>query len=66
MLDTNDAVVSAIVIQGVGLPADEPEAIKDDGNEHETHRSAMDINIPAASAKSNLRHLPEGLRNTNK
>ena len=66
MLNMNDAVVSAIVIQGVGLPADEPEAIKDDGNGHETHRSAMDINIPAASANSNLRHLPEGLRNTNK
>ena len=66
MLNTNDAVVSAIVIQGVGLPADEPESIKDDGNGHETHRSAMNINIPAASANSNLRHLWEGLRNTNK
>ena len=57
MLDMNDTVVSAIVIQGVGLPADEPEAIEDDGNGHETHGSAMDINIPAASANSNLRHL---------
>ena len=66
MLDTNDAVVSAIVIQGVGLPEDEPEAIEDDGNGHETHRSATDINIPAASANSNLRRLQEGLRNTNK
>ena len=63
MLDTNDAVVSAIVIQGVG-PEDEPEAIEDDGNGHETHGSAMDINIPAASANSNLRCLQEGLRNT--
>ena len=50
MLDMNDTVVSTIVIQGVGLPEDEPEVIKDDGNGHETHRSAMDINIPAASA----------------
>ena len=66
MLDMNNAVVSAVVIQGVGLPADEPEAIKDDGNGHETHRSATDINIPAAFANSNLRHLREGLRNTNK
>ena len=57
MLDTNDAVVSAVVIHGVGLLADEPEAIEDDGNGHETHGSAMDINIPAASANSNLRHL---------
>ena len=66
MLDTNDAVVSAIVIQGVWLPAYEPEAIEDDGNGHETHRSAMDISIPAASANSNLRRLREGLINTNK
>ena len=66
MLDTNDAGVSAVVIQGVGLPADEPEAIKDDGNGHETHRSAMDINIPTSSANSNLRCLQEGLRNTNR
>ena len=57
MLDTNDTVVSALVIQRVGLLADEPEAIKDDGNGHETHGSAMDINIPAASANSNLRRL---------
>ena len=56
MLDTNDAVVSAVVIHGVGLLADEPEAIEDDGNGHasETHGSAMDINIPAASGNSNL------------
>ena len=55
MLDTNDAVVSAVVVQGVGVPADEPEAIDNDGNGHETHGSATDINIPAASAYSNLR-----------
>ncbi|KIJ91566.1 hypothetical protein K443DRAFT_114852 [Laccaria amethystina LaAM-08-1] len=69
MLDMNDAVVSAVVIQEVGLPADEPEAINmgtDDGNGHETHGSAMDINIPAASANSDLKSLQEGLRNTNK
>ena len=66
MLDTNDAGVSAVVIQGVGLPADESEAIEDDGNGHETHGSATDINIHAASANYNLRHLREGLRNTNK
>ena len=54
MLDTNNAVVSAVVIHGVGLLADEPEAIEDDGNGHETHGSAMDINIPAASGNSNL------------
>jgi hypothetical protein len=60
MLDTNDTVVSAVVVQEVGLPADEPEAIDmgtDDGNGHETHESAMDINIPAASANSDLRSL---------
>ena len=57
MLDMNDTVVSEIVIQGVGLPADEPEAIEDDGNGHETHGSAMDINIPTAFTNSNLRHL---------
>ena len=69
MLDANDTVVSAIVIQEVGLPSDELEAINtgtDDGNGHGTHRSATDINIPAASANSNLRSLREGLRNTNK
>ena len=66
MLDTNSTVVSAIVIQGVGLPADEPEAIEDDGNGHETHGSATDINIPAASANSILSYLREDLRNTNK
>ena len=54
MLDTNDTVVSAVVIHGVGLLADEAEAIEDDGNGHETHGSAMDINIPAASGNSNL------------
>jgi frataxin-like iron-binding protein CyaY len=37
----------------------------DDRNGHETHRSAMDINIPAASANSDLRSLQECLRNTN-
>ena len=57
MLDMNDAVVSAVVIQGVRLPADEPEAIEDDGNGNESHRSATDINIPTASANSNLRCL---------
>ena len=56
----------SIVIQGVGLTEDEPEAIEDDGNGHETHGSATDINIPTASANSNLRRLQEGLRNTNK
>ena len=66
MLDTNDAVVSAVVVQGVGVPADEPEAIDNDGNGHETHGSSTDINIPAASANSNLRRQREGLRNTNK
>ena len=66
MLDTNDAVVSAVVVQGVGVPADKPEAIDNDGNGHETHRFATDINIPTASANSNLRHQREGLRNTNK
>ena len=55
MLDTNNAVLSAVVIQGVGLPADELEAIEDDGNGHKTHGSATDINIPTASANSNLR-----------
>jgi hypothetical protein len=60
MLDTNDAVVSAVVVQEVGMPADKPEAINtgtDDGNGHETHGSAMDINIPAASANSDLKSL---------
>ena len=66
MLDMNDAVVSVVVIQGVGLPEDEPEAIEDDVNGHEIHRSATDINIPTGSANSNLRRLQEGLRNTNK
>ena len=43
--------------------ADKPEAIEDG---HETHGSATDINIPTASANSNLRGLWEGLRNNNK
>jgi len=61
--------LSAIIVQEVGLPADELEATNtgtDDGNGHGTHRSATDINIPAASANSNLTSLREGLRNTNK
>ena len=66
MYDMNNAVISAVVIQGVGLPEDEPGAIEDDGNGHETHGSATDINIPTASANSNLRRLEEGLGNTNK
>ncbi|EDR13277.1 uncharacterized protein LACBIDRAFT_308959 [Laccaria bicolor S238N-H82] len=60
MLDATDAVVSAVITQKVGLRADELEAINtgtNSGNGHETHKFAIDLNIPTASANSNLRSL---------
>ncbi|EDR06258.1 uncharacterized protein LACBIDRAFT_300290 [Laccaria bicolor S238N-H82] len=57
MLDVTDAVVSAVVAQKVGLRADELEAINtgtDSGNGHGTHGFATDLNIPTASANSDL------------
>jgi hypothetical protein len=56
MFDTNNTVVSVVIIQEAGLPADVLEAINT-GTDDGTHRSATDINVPATSANSNLRGL---------
>lgn len=74
-LDTNDTVVPAVVVQEVGLPADKTLDVTDAVVSAVVAQKvglcadegfATDLNVPTASANSDLRSLREGLRNTSK